>query len=456
MKSILCLWVKAGLFFSFFISSNFVFGQDQNLEEKLRSRINSSPLFKPLSAPSGVRNTHLETLGKKLFFDPNLSGNRNISCATCHHPKFFTMDELPQGIGEGGRGMGRHRKSLQAVVLARNSPPLFNVGHEDFFIHFWDGRIRFFESSQSLITPVNRLNGNIDQNLGDPEITLFTSQLTSAAAAQALFPFINPDEMLGQKGSNPLADLEDPILIWAALFDRIITKSSYEKLFSKAFPNTAKEDLNFSYAAQAIAEFEKWNFRAEDTPWDAYLKGDPEALTHKEIRGALLFTGKAQCSFCHNGSMLSDFSFHGVAYPQTGPGFKKSADDLGAAEFFNPENKPPFGNAHFKYKFKTAPLRNIAFTAPYGHSGSFKNLEQVVRHYMDPEKSLAAFTPGDKANEERLLQLDDSFREPISLTDEEVSDLVFFLEKSFSDLSYKKEFPEFFKPKNSEHLLWRQ
>ena len=49
-------------------------------------------------------------LGQLLFYDPILSGNRNISCGTCHHPRFGTSDGLSLGLGEGGAGLGPDRR----------------------------------------------------------------------------------------------------------------------------------------------------------------------------------------------------------------------------------------------------------------------------------------------------------------------------------------------------------
>ncbi|MEM7711791.1 MAG: cytochrome c peroxidase, partial [Pseudomonadota bacterium] len=48
-------------------------------------------------------------IGRLLFYDPILSGNRNISCGTCHHHETFSGDALSLGIGEGGTGIGRER-----------------------------------------------------------------------------------------------------------------------------------------------------------------------------------------------------------------------------------------------------------------------------------------------------------------------------------------------------------
>ena len=71
-------------------------------------------------------------LGRLLFFDKILSGNRNIACATCHYPKHATADGLALGIGEGGVGLGR---------ISRNSPSLANLGAKEFSRLFHDGRV---------------------------------------------------------------------------------------------------------------------------------------------------------------------------------------------------------------------------------------------------------------------------------------------------------------------------
>ncbi|MDA1155615.1 MAG: cytochrome-c peroxidase, partial [Proteobacteria bacterium] len=56
-------------------------------------------------------------LGQLLFYDPILSGNRDVSCATCHHPAFGTSDGLSLGLGDGGMGLGPDR-----VADAANMP----------------------------------------------------------------------------------------------------------------------------------------------------------------------------------------------------------------------------------------------------------------------------------------------------------------------------------------------
>ena len=84
-------------------------------------------------------------LGWLLFYDPILSGNRNISCGTCHHPKFGTADGVALSLGEGGIGLGPERiadpANMPEQLIPRNAPALFNLGAEEFQVMFHDGRL---------------------------------------------------------------------------------------------------------------------------------------------------------------------------------------------------------------------------------------------------------------------------------------------------------------------------
>ena len=86
-------------------------------------------------------------LGRLLFFDKILSGNRNISCSTCHHPSHATSDEVALSLGEGATGLGPKRRSGRTKDKAvhgripRNSPALFNLGAREFTRLFHDGRV---------------------------------------------------------------------------------------------------------------------------------------------------------------------------------------------------------------------------------------------------------------------------------------------------------------------------
>ena len=86
-------------------------------------------------------------LGNQLFFDKILSGNMNISCATCHHPMTATGDALSLPIGEGATGLGVTRNTgggADAVHerVPRNAPTVFNAGALEFTVMFHDGRVQ--------------------------------------------------------------------------------------------------------------------------------------------------------------------------------------------------------------------------------------------------------------------------------------------------------------------------
>ena len=85
-------------------------------------------------------------LGKNLFYDKILSGNLNISCASCHHGLTDTGDGLSLPVGEGGSGLGMARDTgtgddLIHERVPRNAPPVFNLGHSSFTVMFRDGRV---------------------------------------------------------------------------------------------------------------------------------------------------------------------------------------------------------------------------------------------------------------------------------------------------------------------------
>ncbi len=131
-------------------------------------------------------NVQMEHLGKFLFFDKILSGNKNISCATCHHPFAASGDGISLPIGAGGIGLGvmRNPNNIKERV-PRNSPHLFNLGASEFTTLFHDGRVT------KLISPAGD-----DLPLG----------LDNPLAVQAMFPVTSAAEMAGEKGENTIAD----------------------------------------------------------------------------------------------------------------------------------------------------------------------------------------------------------------------------------------------------------
>ncbi|MCF6337102.1 MAG: cytochrome-c peroxidase [Gammaproteobacteria bacterium] len=329
-------------------------------------------------------------LGKFLFFDKILSGNKNISCATCHHGLTDTGDGLSLPVGEGARGIGvvRDTGSGPDAIherVPRNAPPLFTLGAIEIDTLFHDGRVEIDATQLSgFSTPA-----------GD-DLPLI---LENVLAAQAMFPVTSATEMAGQMGENPVADavaagnLAGVGGVWAQLADRLRNIPEYVSMFTEAFGITA-DQITYAHAANAISAFERVTWRADNTPFDRFLRGDRKAMSKSARKGMRLFYGKAGCSGCHSGTYLTDMQFHAIGMPQIGQGKghgEYGYEDMGRASVT--------GDADQRYQFRTPPLRNVALTGPWGHSGAFDTLEGIVRHHLDPEMSLDNY---DCSTEPRL------------------------------------------------------
>jgi cytochrome c peroxidase len=222
-----------------------------------------------------------------------------------------------------------------------------------------------------------------------------------------MFPVNSPAEMVGQKGENSVADASSlnnaagPGGVWEQIATRLQANPEYVELFRQAFPGEVEQSADITYvlAANAVAAFETSAFRADDSPFDRYLRGDADSLTEQEQRGMRLFYGRANCSSCHSGKFQTDHAFHAIAMPQIGPGkgdgrhagywqasgHQAFVEDFGRGRVtVRPEDE---------FKFRTPSLRNVELTAPYGHDGAYAGLEQVVRHHLNPVDSLHAYDP---------------------------------------------------------------
>jgi cytochrome c peroxidase len=177
--------------------------------------------------------------------------------------------------------------------------------------------------------------------------------------------------------------------VWELIARRLRANESYVQLFRDAYPEiTDSSEISYVHAANAIAAFEAVAYRADNSPFDQYLRGDRQALSQNERMGMVLFYGKAQCATCHSGTFQTDQSFHAIAMPQVGPGKGMGVDgreDHGRSMVT--------GDAADYLKFRTPTLRNIALTAPYGHDGAYNTLEEVVRHQLNPAKALEEYNP---------------------------------------------------------------
>lgn len=376
-------------------------------------------------------------LGRMLFFDKLLSGNKDISCATCHHPSLASADALPLSIGVGGKGLGQNRQmgtDADLERIPRNSPDIFNRGSADWHTMFWD----------------NRVSGSVEEGFTSPADEDLPEGLESVLAVQAMFPVLSRDEMRGEIGDkdvngepNELALIGNPqeAVIWHRLMLRIMEYPEYRKLFKAAYPALKERELGFQHAANAIAAFETEAFTFNDSPWDDYLAGAVDALNESAKRGALLFYGKANCASCHSGNLMTDQEAHNIGVPQLGPG-------KGEARPIDPGQYLETGKQEHLFAFRTPALKNTAITGPWMHNGAFSSLEETILHHIYPEVYLENYADNnqipaelkatirtDETLNKRLLENLDPGLETISeLRYKEVQDLVVFLE-SLTDKS---------------------
>ena len=373
----------------------------------------------PLLRPAPVRPA-LVLLGQMLAFDKELSGNRDIACMTCHLPAFGTGDGRSLSVGQGATGLGPARSRPDGALIPRNAPSVFNLAALD--VLFWDGRVS--------VDAKGRFHSPADGPL-TPDMTRVME--FGASSALALFPVTNRAEMRGDVGSNELANLDDDDFqgMWRGLMRRLGRIPEYRALFEAAYPGQKFEQMSFAHASNAIAGFFAQEFFFNDTPWDRFLGNgvvppDDDALTQAQLEGAKTFLS-IRCVQCHNGPTLSDGKFHNVALAQVGPGV---GDGVGGHDDFGRFRVS--GKAADRYAFRTTPLRNVEFTAPYGHAGELTDLRAFIDHYSESHLKLRNYDVAqlDPALQGTLVQNFDDIlatRDPILdgvvLTDDIVDNL---------------------------------
>jgi cytochrome c peroxidase len=314
-------------------------------------------------------------LGDKLFNDKRFSSTGEVSCATCHDPaKAFT--DSPLVTSEG----------INKLTGTRNAPTVINSAYYKLF--FWDGRSLDMED-------------------------------------QAQHPIVNPVEM-GLVNHDPVLKI-------------VRTDPDYVARFKKVF-NKEGEQVTMKEVQQAIASFER-TIVSGDSPFDRWhYGGDEKAVSDQVKRGFNVFLTKGRCVSCHtmeqDYATFTDNRFHNIGVginriqdevPKFAPAFltaKASGADVDKAVLTNPKASELGRFAVTETldeigAFKTSTLRNVAVTAPFMHDGSLKTLRDVVDHYNNG----GITNKNDRVND----FLSGGIR-PLNLTDDEISDLVAFLE----------------------------
>ncbi len=363
-------------------------------------------LLRELALDQGVQpldpveqDPDLVALGEALFFDPILSGNRDQSCATCHHPSRATGDGRSLAVGTGAVEEEELRlPGPDHRFTSRNSPALWDLGQPEVEVMFWDSRLAW-SGERALL---------YDLGQGASGVVRFTmpALLDSPLAGQAMLPVLDRGEMRGEPGEvgpsgefNELALISDGDFegVWGALMERLLLVEGYRELFSTAFPGQPLEELGFEHAALGLAAYMGSTFQATDTSFDAFIQGE-DSLDDAMLRGGLLFYGDAGCAQCHSGPLFSDQALHNIAVrPMTRGPVDVETVDRGAAHRTH-------ADLSYSYAFRTPLLRNVTLTGPWMHNGCYTSLEAVLWHKQQPVVSLWDYDAG---------QLDPEFRDQV-------------------------------------------
>jgi cytochrome c peroxidase len=407
---------------------------DLSLDEQLTLRLTEagftgrigSTLEGRLGRPVDKR---LADLGRLLWFDTITGLNDDNTCAGCHSPTNGFGDTQSIAIGIDNNGIvGPDRAGPRNQ---RRAPMVLNTAFYPRLM--WNSRFESlsgdpFDNSEGFLFPA-------------PEGSSL-SYLPHLLEAQAFIPPTERNEVAGFEFAGGNDDIRAEVL------RRLNAIREYRRLFAGVFPSVrGGAAITFEMFASAIAEFE-FSLTFADAPIDRYARGDLDALTDAEKRGALLFFGDAGCVACHavsgrSNEMFSDFKEHDIGVPQVVPALTNST-------FAGPARNEDFGLEDItgdetdRYKFRTSPLRNVALQPAFMHDGAFTNLEAAIRHHLDPAASAMAYNPHDQGLDADLLggiapiepvldRLDPLLASPIRLSEEQIDELVAFVEHALLD-----------------------
>jgi cytochrome c peroxidase len=325
-------------------------------------------------------------LGKRLFFDKNLSVNGQVSCASCHLPeKFFTDGKVKsQGLGEG----------------FRNTPTLLSVAYGLFLK--WDGSKDsvWAQSLAPLVHPAE--HGMTREKVVHYIMNTYQKEFEELTKDRPNLKNSNLEKRLFAAVGKVIEAYLRTLVMLPSRFDDYV-----EQVVSKQKQKASKQRVSLSLA---------------------------------EERGLKLFLGKGACINCHNGPLFTDQHFHNTGIPSAEPEFHSegqwygaqvvikdefnclgkhsdaSAEDCKELRFLRQDIAPQMG------AFKTPTLRNSTRTAPYMHAGQLLDLPAVLEHYNR--------APGGGVGSSELFALD--------LTEFEKNDLISFLASLESSWTEKK------------------
>ncbi|QVY67472.1 cytochrome-c peroxidase [Polaribacter sp. Q13] len=346
---------------------------------KIDRRVNALPL--KVKSPNNNKTTDQKViLGRLLFFDPVLSGNKDVACATCHHPSSGFAEFRDVSIGVNGAGFGATRT--------------FNTPNKIPFV------------KRNAHTILNTAFNGIDSlnNYNPEKAPMFWDMRANSLEEQAIEPIKTMEEMRGLQFS------ETEILV--EVVERLNGIPEYKTLFKNVF--NVEHSITIENIGKAIAAYER-TLITNNSRFDKYMRGNDTIMSLSEKEGFKLFK-KVGCINCHSGPMFSDFKTHVLSVPEN--------DKI---TFIDDGFEKQFG-------FRTPTLRNLRFTKPYMHNGTLPTLEKVLEFYEDLRLN--------KSRNSNVAQDNiDSLAQGLSIKMKDFSLIISFL-NTLNDDSFDKTIPD--------------
>lgn len=351
-------------------------------------------------------------LGQLLFHETGFATvgmfeemKQTYSCASCHHVQGGFQANMPQGIGDGGKGFGMFGEGRQPEpsldltnidVQPLRTPSAMNIAYQTNML--WNGQF-----------------GATHMNEGTEQV----------------WPEDGPISVnrLGYQGPEvqAVAGLEVHRHEYTT---EAVAEMGYKEMFDKVFPEIdASVRYSNQFAGLAIAAYER-TLLAHESPFQRWLRGEKDAMSKGQIDGAIIFFGKGECNTCHSGPGLASMEFYAL-------GMK----DLDNSQAMNvdPDADAHLGRASFtkraedEYKFKVPQLYNLKDSPFYGHGSSFTSVREVIE-YKNEAIAENSNVPAYQVAEEF---------HPLSLTDSEIDQLVDFIENALYDPHLDRYVPAF-------------
>jgi cytochrome c peroxidase len=330
-------------------------------------------------------------LGRRLFFDTRLSANGKVSCASCHQPEIEFQDGIPLAVG--------------IATTTRRTMPIAGTAYSPFL--FWDGRkdSQWAQALGPLESPVE--HGGTRSQYAHVIADHYRAEY------ETLFGRL-PNLALVPSHAGPVPDREASAA-WQALSN--VQRSAVTEVYVNLGKVIAAYERRIQYGSSRFDSYVKALVESGQEP--------QHVLTDEEVAGLKLFTGKGNCTQCHNGPLLTNQEFHNTGVPAvaalpTDRG--RMAGTTGVlADEFNCRSRwsdapksckelefMAVASHELERAFKVPSLRNVADRAPYMHAGQISTLADVLAHYNRAAKAPSGHTEIKplKLNPRELRQLE--------------------------------------------------